>query len=247
MNAEQLQDIRDRLLQAYTESGLWDVVQPAWNLPDGVERGSDDHLAFLTLVYTISGGRDPVQLWEAARETFVEDRELFAPQFLAFAKPKTLVDRLKRYGLTKKPTSEATVWQRIGQALVMRAGGSVQKLLADHDYDGQQLMAMLAQSKTTFSVLSGPQTAPRWLYGLTAVGKQPLKNVNSLPVSLSPDATRALASLNIQASKLSALAFESVDALGRYGCRQRKPAQTRCPAASDCPVASYCQYGAAKL
>jgi hypothetical protein len=243
MTANQHQEIRDRLIQAYTETGLWGVINPAWALPEGVERGSDVHLAFLTLVYTISGGRDPVQLWNAARQTFVEDNELFNPKFLAYAKPAALKDRLNLYGLTQKPTSEATLWQRIGQALVMRAGGSLQKLLADHNHNAQQLMAMLAQSKTTFPVLSGKQTAPRWLYGLTAVGNQPLKNVKDLHVPVSPNATRALEALTIQTTKISAQAFDPVDALARYGCSQRVQAYKICLVAHECPVTAFCKYG----
>ncbi len=243
MTANKNQEIRDRLIQAYTETGMWGVVNPAWALPEGVERGSDVHLAFLTLVYTISGGRDPVKLWNAARQTFAGDGELFDPKFLAYAKPAALIDRLHVHGLTQKPTSEATLWQRIGQALVMRAGGSVQKLLTDHDHDAKQLMVMLARSKATFPVLSGKQTAPRWLYGLTAVGNQPLKNARSLPVPVSPHAKRALESLTIHTNKISALAFESVDALGRYGCIQRELSHDSCPVVNDCPVAQFCKYG----
>ncbi len=243
MDAKQLQEIRDRLVEAYTNGGLWSVTNPAWGLPDGVERGSDVHLAFLTLVYTLSGGRHPVPLWDAARQTFAEDAELFDPRFLAYAKPAALIDRLHLHGLTKKKTSEATLWQRIGQAIVMRGGGSVQALLAKHEHDGKKLLGMLARSKTTFPVLSGKQTAPRWLYGLTAVAQQPLINVKKLPVPVSPQAKRALAALSIQANKISALAFEPVDALGRFGCSQRKKTQTVCPAAATCPVAQFCLYG----
>ena len=243
MNAKQLQEIRDRLLHAYTETGLWGVTNPAWGLPEGVERGSDAHLAFLTLVYTISGGRKPVQLWDAARQTFAEDAELFDPRFLAYTKPTALVTRLNLHGLTQKKTSEATTWQRIGQAIVMRADGSVKGLLAKHEHDGKKMMEVLANSKTTFPVLSGRQTAPRWLYGLTAVGLLPLTHVEKLPVPLSPQARRVLDGLTIQTEWLSALAFDSVDALGRYGCSQRESAQTACPAAAQCPIARFCRYG----
>ncbi len=243
MNREQRQELRDRLVAAYAGDGLWGVTNPVWPLPAGVARGSDEHLAYLTLVYAISGGREPGTLWAAARQTWADDAGLFDPQFLAYAKPDTLVLRLQKHGLSQKPTSEATVWQRIGQALVMRAGGSVAKLLAAHENDALRLLDMLARSKTVFPVLSGPQTAPRWLYGLTAVGQHPLQNSTQLTVPVSPAAARALAALTIPASKVSAEAFDAVDALGRYGCAQRKSTQPLCPVAASCPVADFCQYG----
>ena len=243
MNRRQRQEIRDRLLTAYAEGGLWGITNPAWPLPEGVIRGTDEHLAYLTLVYAISGGREPQALWEAARQTFANDAELFAPQFLAYAKPAQLVSRLQQHGLIQKPTNEATVWQRIGQALVMRAGGSVSKLLADHENDALQILTLLANNKATFPVLSGPQTAPRWLHGLATIGQHPLANSDQLTVPVSPSAARALEALKLPASKISALAYDAVDALGRYGCAQRKATQTICPVASSCPVADFCQYG----
>jgi hypothetical protein len=246
MNREQRAEIRDRLAAAYAGDGLWGVTNPAWPLPEGLARGTDEHLAYLTLVYAISGGREPQALWAAARQTYADDAELFAPHFLAHAKPAALVPRLQLHGLSQKPTSDATVWQRIGQALVMRAGGSVAKLLADHEDDALQLRAMLAHSKTTFPVLSGAQTAPRWLNGVTAVAHYPLQNSDQLTVPVSPAAARALDALSLSAGKVSAAVFDAVDALGRYGCAQRQPTQTVCPAAPGCPVADFCQYGVSR-
>jgi hypothetical protein len=184
-----------------------DYQDPAWPLPPGVERGSEPHLAYLTLAYTLSGGREPVSFWEAARQTFGDDSELFNPLFLAYAEPAALVERLKRVGLARKLPSEATVWQRIGQALVMRAKGSVPQLLAAHEFDAGQLMAMLSRSKTTFPVLSGPQTAPRWLYGLATAGEQPIRGADQLPVPVSAAMVRRLRRLNLAADSVPAPLF----------------------------------------
>jgi hypothetical protein len=240
---EQLTVVRDTLITTYAQVGLWGERQPSWPVPEGVERSSDVHLAYLTLVYTISGGRDPVALWQAARETFTAVPTLFDPHTLAHQKPADLIEPLQAHGLLRKAKSEATIWQRLGQALVMRAGGSVKKLLADHDNDTQSLLAMLARSKATFLVLSGAQTAPRWLYGLAHEGQQPLHNREQLVVPNSPAVTLALAGLEIEAKKVSAAVFAPLDALGRLGCRQRRATQLNCPAARQCPVAQFCQYG----
>ena len=235
--------IKQTLLAAYRQEGLWGESEPARPLPAGVDRGSDPHLAFLTLVYTISGGRDPVPLWQAARATYEDDPSLFDPQFLAYCKPKEIEARLQAHGLTQKRKTEATVWQRIGKALVMRGGGAVAALLAKHDHDARRLRAMLAENKATFPVLSGPQTAPRWLYGLAACGDQPLTGASELPVPVSADGERALASLQVAGTKVSAAIFAPLAALGRRGCRQRQADQPRCPVAPACPVAGFCRYG----
>lgn len=242
MSTDRLLAIRDRLRAAYRGPGLWGETNPAWPLTADLKRGHDPHLAYLTLVYTISGGRAPVQLWTAARKTLAANPTLFDPAFLAYADPKTLVAPLRAHGLTQKPKSEATVWQRIGQALVMRAGGSVQRLLTAHEHDARQLLTMLKRSKTTFPVLSGPQTAPRWLYGLVSNGQQSLAHAGALPVPVSAAAGRALEALSVSANRVSAAIFDPLDALGRRGCRQRRPQQPLCPVAAHCPVAQYCRY-----
>lgn len=237
------QQIGAPLLAAYKSGALWGASNAAWPLPADVTRGDEAHLAFLTLVYAISGGREPDQLWDAARTTFAADPELFVPRFLAYAKGKELAGRLIAHKMARKTVSDSTTWQRTGQALVMRAGGSVRQLLANFGFDGAALLAMLQANKATFPVLSGEQTAPRWLYGLAQEGAQPLTGVERLPVPLSPAGTTALANLGLTAPTVSAAAFNAVEALAHHGCAQHPPDTPACPAAPQCPVASFCRYG----
>jgi hypothetical protein len=100
--------------------GLWGVTNPAWPLPEGMARGTDEHLAYLTLVYAISGGREPQALWAAARQTYADDAELFEPHFLAYAKPAALVPRLQSHGLSQKANQRrhcvAAHWPGAGDA-----------------------------------------------------------------------------------------------------------------------------------
>ena len=233
-------EIGTALLKAYEEDGLWEEKRPYWALPVGLTRGSDPHLAYLTLVFAISGGRDPIALWSAAQQAFVADPELFDPHFLAYVPPARI--RLKGHGLTQKSRSEAITWQRIGQALVMRAQGSVRTLLQTYGFNGRRLLTMLTQNKATFPVLSGSQTAPRWLYGLATAGLQPIKDIATVPTPLSASMKQTLLALKIEADNISAQSFEPLNALSRRGCRQRRPAQMVCPAVKGCPVAQFCIY-----
>lgn len=236
-------DIQQKLLVAYHNDNLWEETDFAVQLPANLERGNDLHLAYLTLVYSISGGRDPEPLWEAARKTFEADQELFDLKFLAYAKPQTLVPRLQAHSLALKAKTESTIWQRTGQAFMMRASGSVSKLLADNDYDVDNLITLLENNKATFLALSGPQTAPRWVYGLSKAGAQPIKDVGELQVPVSPAIEQAFEGLAIEMEFVPAASFDALDALGRRGCNQRKPTETICPVAQECPVADFCIYG----
>ena len=238
---EALAAIRAKLLAAEDGCGLWETAVPASILPSGMTRGEDSHLAYLTLVYAISGGREPTLLWQSARQLVQDVPDLFDPSSLAYSKPTAIEPLLVQAGIIKK-RRDATVWQRIGQALMMRAGGSVPNLLANYDYDAKQILAMLQTNKTTFPVLSGEQTAPRWLWGLARDGEQPLVQAAKLPVPISPAGKRALTALEVDADRVSAEMFDYLDILGRVGCKQQQN-ESCCPVASICPVATHCRFG----
>ncbi|GAB4273752.1 MAG: hypothetical protein Kow0080_21550 [Candidatus Promineifilaceae bacterium] len=243
MSIERLQEIRWLLLAAYAEGEMWGVGAPERPLPAELVRGSEIHLAFLTLVFAVSGGRDPVQLWAAARDTFQADPELFNPTLLAYTSPETVTSRLRAYGLIRKPRSESVVWQRIGQALVMRAGGSVRQLVEAQDREGNRLLAYLQQNKTTFPVLSGRQTASRWIYGLAFAGDVAITGADSLPVPVSPAVRQAMRNLDVAGDRVTTAVFGPLDLLGRHGCRKRARSATICPVADNCPVTRFCRYG----
>lgn len=242
--ARRLTNLRQALLEGYKTGRMWGHQRPSAILPKGVERGSDPHLIFLTLVMTVAADRRPTQLWEAARSTWAEDPVLFDPKYLAYLPPsdlKQLQPRLQSLAL--KPRSEATTWQRIGKALVMRGGGSVKTLLAKHNHSAGEMMEMLETSKTTFPVLAGEQTAPRWLHTLAVDGEIELEGVEKLRLPLSESGNLALVGLQINTSHFTAPVFDPLDTLGRLGCAQREADAGRCPAAGECPVAKFCQFG----
>jgi hypothetical protein len=240
-SSEELAEIRLKLMAAEQVAGLWETAVPSQELPAGMSRGDDTHLAFLTLVYAISGGREPIRLWQDARQLVQDAPDLFDPTYLAYMKPLEIEPPLLHGGMIRKK-SEVTVWQRTGLALMMRGKGSVQTILAAHDYAAEKLLAMLQGSKSTFPVLSGAQTAPRWLWGLARDGGQPLQGAAKLPTPVSPAIRRALAALQIETERVSAEIFDFLDVLGRAGCKQQQ-GKLRCPVATLCPVAAHCQFG----
>lgn len=236
------EQIRQLLLPPFAAGTLFDSSESASTVPTTLgERGSDAHLAYLTLGYTISSGRSDSGYWQTLANAAEVDAELFDPRFLAYVNPKKIQPRLRATRITSKP-SLATVWQRIGQALVMRAKGSVQTLLTDHDYDAIKLMAMLADSKTTFPMLSGEQTAPRWLAGLAREGAQPLSGVQMLQIAAVRTAMLAMDGLQMTGETLPADLFDPLTQLGAVGCKQHVDSVARCPVAADCPIAQLCRF-----
>jgi hypothetical protein len=231
--------IREALLTAYNGEGIFGEGNEVAKMPASLIPASDAHLAYLTLVLTISWGRDPVTLWQAARQTYEADPELFDPRYLAYVKkPQDLLERLKP--LTRS-RGDATTWQRTGKAIVMRGQGSIIVILAEYEWDAEKLLAMLAENKATFPVWSGEQTAPRWVWAMENAGIQPLTNTHQLQVPLSESGQLALSNLRLTSEKVSAAMFAPVEALGRRGCRERD-GEPLCPVAKQCPVASFCQF-----
>ncbi|MDH5507659.1 MAG: hypothetical protein OEZ02_10595 [Anaerolineae bacterium] len=239
---EKIAQIRQIISPAYVGSGIFGLRDPARPLPPGLQRGEDSHLAYLTLVYAISWGREPQQLWQSAAQTHASDPEIFNLKFLAYANPKDLITRLSTFKLIKKIKTDATVWQRTGQAVVMRASGSLSTLLVDHNYDAAALQTMLQKNKATFPVLSGKQTAPRWLHGLATAGAQPIIGSANMPVPPSPAAQKAMQSLHLNGSTLPADLFAPLDQLGAIGCKPNQRGTSTCKAHLQCPVSIHCQF-----
>ena len=150
MSNERLHELRKTLLTAYKTGELWGDARPQAILPEGLTRGDEQHLIFLTLVYAISGGRDSAKLWSAARQAFAVEPSLFDPKTLAYAQPQAFVEPLQRHKLSKKRKVDGVTWHKIGKAIMMRGQGSVKNILAQHNYDAQALLTMLTESKTTF-------------------------------------------------------------------------------------------------
>lgn len=242
MSDDRLAQLRAALLAAYEEGALWGNSRPQFVLPEGVARGGEQHLIFLTLVYAISGGREAEALWSAARAAYEAEPSLFDPKTLAYAQPQAFVEPLKAHGVSQKGKVDGVTWHKIGKAIVMRGQGSVKTILETYNDDAKALLTMLNENKTTFPVLSGAQTGPRWLWGLASAGEQSLKGAARLPVSVSAAVERALDSLQISFGVISVEVWEAAAVLGERGCRQRPLSASVCPVATACPVSLFCRY-----
>lgn len=85
INADRGREVAALLYKAFSSTGIYGrTAMPEDITPEGVERGSLEHLLFITLTVSIDYQRNADQLWKAARKTF-EDPEtayLFDPKSL---------------------------------------------------------------------------------------------------------------------------------------------------------------------
>ena len=90
------------LLQAHQENKLFNYTKlPEDYIPEEMEKGSKEHLLYLTFVSAIAYLRREERLWTSARETWEEEEKkfLFNPDEI-LRRPYTEVDHeLKEYNL----------------------------------------------------------------------------------------------------------------------------------------------------
>ena len=101
--------LADRLHRLFYSTGIHGrTAMPEDILPQNVERGSLDHVLFVTLTVSIDYQRDANKLWESARATFADPstRYLYEPRSLHERDFKEIMLDMQKHGLSKKPRKE---------------------------------------------------------------------------------------------------------------------------------------------
>ena len=118
-------DLASRLYTVFSDPGrgIFGVTDMPEDVePSGVEKGSLEHLLFITLTVTVDYQRDADQLWAAARETFVdpETRYLFDPAKVREAGLPPVTRDMRRYGLSRKPRKDAYFWNTVAVSFLKK-------------------------------------------------------------------------------------------------------------------------------
>lgn len=169
--------------------------------PKGVERGSLDHLLFITLTVAIDYQRDAHTLWNAARQTF-EDPEvcyLFDPAAVHAAGNAKVVADMQRHRLSKKPGKDARIWQQVAISFLKKWGGDPRNFLADCGMSGPVVLARLAadvhkergRNVADYPYLRGPKIGPLWLRMLRDNVGIDLSDLDAVPIPVDVHVARA--------------------------------------------------------
>ena len=83
-------------------------------LPEGIRKGSLEHLIFITLTVSIDYQRGVMEVWENSIKTFedIETRYLFDPKVVSESSFDKIVEGMQKYKLSKKPKNDAVIWSR---------------------------------------------------------------------------------------------------------------------------------------
>jgi hypothetical protein len=199
----------DVLFQAFRTSGiLGQKEMPEDILPIGVKRGSLEHILFITLTVSIDYQRNADDLWEASRRTYQDPntRYLFDPKSLYEHLPRTIINDMQKYKLSKKPSKDAEIWRTVGVTFYKKWGGDPRNFLVDCGWDSVNILNRLKigqhlynnRLRIDYPYLRGDKIGPLWLRMLRDnVGVTQIINLDKLPIPVDIHIARATLALGI--------------------------------------------------
>ncbi|MEN2984646.1 MAG: hypothetical protein ABDH25_06430 [Dictyoglomaceae bacterium] len=277
IDTERGKKVADLLYRVFSTKGIHGKTEmPEDIIPKGVEKGSIDHILFITLTVSIDYQRDATLLWESSRKTFedTETKYLFVPKLLYETSIEKIILDMQKYKLSKKIKKDANIWWTIGVTFYKRWQGNPFKFLEYCDWDAENVLKHL---KYDFPYLRGPKISSLWLRMLRDnVGIQ-LKNLEKIPIPVDIHIARATLTTGVIRGKfidkfnkifehIRKAWFESVKGLrlkdremipldideplwilSKYGCRNRNEITGDCLLYERCEAKEYCVKGMVKI
>lgn len=171
---------------------------PTWNsdlTSSGIEKGSYEHLMFITLVVSIDYQRNADQLWEAGRKTFEDEqtRWLFFPEKILKKNFDEIVEAMKVHKLSKKSKKDAKIWFDVSKSFFEVYDSNPLNLIEQCNHDALEIFNRKfdLRFKQSFPYLSGDKIFPLWirmLYDTVGIG---LKNIDKIPIPVDVHIARA--------------------------------------------------------
>jgi hypothetical protein len=195
--------VAELLYNAFSTTGIHGRTEmPEDLVPRGIERGSLDHLLFLTLTVAIDYQRDAVDLWLSSRKTFEDTatRYLYNPKPLHETSPGKIIEDMQKHGLSKKPRKDAHIWRTIGVTFYKKWNSNPQEFLEHCDWSSMTILDNLENDTHLYNkrpmpdypYLRGPKIGPLWLRMLRDnAGIEQLKNLDKVPIPVDIHVARA--------------------------------------------------------
>jgi len=183
-------------------------------LPEGVTKGSLEHIMFITLTVSIDYQRDAPALWSASRKTFEDPSTsyLFDSKSLHETPFSKIVEDMQKYNLSKKPRKDAQIWRSVGVTFYKKWNGDPRNFLQDCGWDALTVLKRLKKDAHLYNgrwapdypYLRGDKIGPLWLRMLRDnVGIKNLKNLDKVPIPVDRHVTMATLSLGIVRGKFN--------------------------------------------
>ncbi|MCK4929146.1 MAG: hypothetical protein KAR76_05370 [Methanosarcinales archaeon] len=195
-----------------THGILGHKAMPEDILPEGIDKGSLEHLMFITLTVSIDYQRDAMALWENSRKTFedIETRYLFDPKSVCESSINKIVKDMEKHNLSKKPKKDAEIWRRNATSFHKKWGGDPRNFLKDCGYDSLTILIHLKHDFYVsngklircYKYLGGDKIGPLWVKMLRDnFGMANLKNLEKVPIPVDIHVARATLATGIVKGK----------------------------------------------
>ncbi|MBM3905042.1 MAG: hypothetical protein FJ357_07930 [Thaumarchaeota archaeon] len=254
------------------KDGLLSGAEPPESKPpSGMEQGSYEHIMFLTLSVSLDYQRSANDLWNSARTTWEDTvtRWVFYPNEIKEKNFEELVSALSKYKLSKKPTKDTQIWQRVSNSFLELFDGDPRNLFKKFDYDALQIFnAMRKQYGKRFPYLAGSTGTSKilslWIRILNMEAGIQFKNLDKVPLPIDIHTARATITTGCLFGKFDGtfgdLVIEAkkawIDAcrqtqyyplqldeplwnLSRFGCSKHASGDY-CPLRKECRLAEFC-------
>ncbi len=209
-----------------TEDFFGVTQMPEDILPYGVERGSPEHLLYITFVSSIAYLRWEESLWSAARETFEDDemRYLFDPEKVLDEPFSKIEFDLKEYSLISNLTrakpleigkvkpedlkalrqNDASAWVNMARAL-KKFNFSIEKLFEENNYDAVEVVKLFTETdySNSFPEYQRKDKVLVWLSRIERNLKFPIKNLDKLPMATGNHIIRATFMMGVICGKFN--------------------------------------------
>lgn len=196
-------EVAQLLYDSFTTVGIHGHKESPEDLtPTGVERGSLEHVLFMTLTVSIDYQRDAPSLWKVSRQTFQdpETRYLFDPGRLHQITLQKIVKDMQKYKLSRKPENDAKTWRTVSLAFHHKWRGDPRNFIRDCNWDSSVILERLkkktrlhdGKSVSDYPYLGGPKIGALWLRMLRDnVGISELRNLDKVPIPVDIHVARA--------------------------------------------------------
>ena len=197
MNSIKTDPIRTRkvvqkLIEWYKiHDGIFTGYLPESKPPNGVSRGSYEHIMFLTLSVSLDYQRSANDLWDSARKTWEsgDTSWVFSPKKVEERDEQDLVDALAKHKLSRKRNKDAKIWRRVSLSFLKLFDGDPRKLFEKYDYDAVKIFnAMRTQYGKEFPYLAGSTGTQKicslWIRMLKDEASVKFKNLNNVPIPI---------------------------------------------------------------
>jgi len=209
IDADRGKQLARLLYDSFSTMGiLGNTEMPEDILPTGIEKGSLEHLLFITLTVSIDYQRDANVMWAVSRKTFEDPdtRYLFDSASLHSTRPKQIQQDMQKYGLSKKFKKDSHIWRTVGVTFLKKYDGDPRNFLEDCGWDSINILRRLkndthlynGKEVSDFPYLRGNKIGPLWLRMLRDnVGIVKLKNLDQVPIPVDIHVARATLSIGI--------------------------------------------------